>query len=92
MIPEVLIADNDDAGSEVPTNTDHQENAAKHKVSGIFKVVFIGSMKRNHIKVHNPFTKIQCHVQSEHKLIKYQNVCFSEISRNTLQVQNFRNP
>ena len=31
MIPKVLIADNDDAGSKVPTNTDDQENAASQK-------------------------------------------------------------
>ena len=31
MIPQVLIADNDDTGSEVPTDTDHQEDAGSRQ-------------------------------------------------------------
>ena len=31
MIPQVLVADNDDTGSEVPTDTDHQEDAGSRQ-------------------------------------------------------------
>ena len=38
-IPQVLVADNDDTGSEVAADTDHQEDAGSDKVQISKKVI-----------------------------------------------------